>query len=724
MDMDDAKSFLSMQLKHSYDSLSDDILFDFYIPMLERTQRYDRISGFFSSTALAVAARGILGLIENGGTMRLLTCQRLSPEDSAAICACVKESQQQTILSHAMMQTFEATEDAFARDHVAALGWMLEHHRLDMRIAVLLDGHVHAKNSYTTVSRAILHEKIGLLYDTDYHGVSFSGSNNESAMGWLENIEEFKVFKNWVPGEHEFFRIDQNRFENLWKMGDEDGYAVGERRDGIFIKTLPQAVAEELIEAGKEFDRDRLTLRRYQAVRSQKMNVTPRKERLSLYDYQQQAVDQWCANDHALLLEMATGTGKTRTAIGCMKQAMEEVPHRLIIVIATPQTTLTRQWRDDLHHLDLPIASELACDGTQHDWKSELKKAIQRVSVGICDNLVIYTTHATASSDVFLTLLRDASARNHLFLIGDEVHGMGAPKIQRALLPEYAYRLGLSATPQRWFDEDGTTLIQTYFGNDAFRFSLHDALTKFNPRTGKTFLVNYTYHSIRVSLTEEELAAYIALTEKIIQQQRGDDPETREHVQRLLMRRAEITKNAEAKYQALAHVLDTIGPSISKTIIFVSPQQKPHVLQMLAARHIIAHQVTEEESQYESPRGGESERKKMLRQFAAGGYQVLVAMKCMDEGIDIPMARRGILLASSTNPREYVQRIGRVIRQAPGKKTAELYDFFVKPDLASVTDPAIRKLEKRIYQKEFRRIREIATEALNSAEVLIEFAKY
>ena len=99
-------------------------------------------------------------------------------------------------------------------------------------------------------------------------------------------------------------------------------------------------------------------------------------------------------------------------------------------------------------------------------------------------------------------------------------------------------------------------------------------------------------------------------------------------------------------------------------------------------------------------------------------------MKCMDEGIDIPMARRGILLASSTNPREYVQRIGRVIRQAPGKKTAELYDFFVKPDLASVTDPAIRKLEKRIYQKEFRRIREIATEALNSAEVLIEFAKY
>ena len=209
MDMNDAKSFLSMQLKHSYDSLTDDILCDFYIPMLERTQRYDRISGFFSSTALAVAARGILGLIENGGTMRLLTCQRLSSEDSEAICACVKGSQQQSILSHAMMQNFAATEDAFARDHVAALGWMLQHHRLDMRIAVLLDERVRAKGSYTAVSRAILHEKIGLLYDADYHGVSFSGSNNESAMGWLENIEEFKVFKNWVPGEHEFFRIDQ-----------------------------------------------------------------------------------------------------------------------------------------------------------------------------------------------------------------------------------------------------------------------------------------------------------------------------------------------------------------------------------------------------------------------------------------------------------------------------------------------------------------------------------
>ena len=282
----------------------------------------------------------------------------------------------------------------------------------------------------------------------------------------------------------------------------------------------------------------------------------------------------------------------------------------------------------------------------------------------------------------------------------------------------------MSATPQRWFDEDGTALLQTYFGNDAFRFTLHDALTKFNPRTGKTFLVNYTYHSIRVPLTEEEFTAYLVLTKKIIQHQRGDDPASREHLQRLLMQRAEITKNAEAKYLALAHVLDALGPGISKTLIFVSPQQKSRVLQMLAARHIIAHQVTEAESQYESPHGGESERKKMLRLFAAGDYQVLVAMKCMDEGIDIPVARRGILLASSTNPREYVQRIGRVIRQAPGKETAELYDFFVKPDLASAADPAIQSLEKRIYQKEFRRIREIAAEALNSAEVLIKVAKY
>ena len=712
-----------MGIKYSYDSATDNLLDDFYIPMLGKACRYDRISGFFSSTSLAIAAKGIIGLINNDGRMRLITCQRLSKDDAAEIEAYVKdEKTQDEIISRNLKKNLEEIEDNFKKDHVAALGWMLKNHILDMKIAVLYDTEMMDKN-VLSVKNAILHQKVGLLYDKDFNGISFSGSNNESATGWLENIEEFKVFKSWERGQYNFFNDDKNRFENLWNA-DNNEQSLNTNK-GLLIRSLPVAVEEKLLQIGKEFSKDRIALKRYYQVRKRKQRVGIVKEKLSLYSYQKSAVELWKGNDNKLLLEMATGTGKTRTAIGCIQYACEQKQDHLVVIIATPQVTLTRQWMADIQKLNVDIQNTIECDGDAPGWKRKLPKELMMVDIGLHRNLLVYTTHDTACSDYFIDCIRKNARTSFLFFIGDEVHGMGATKSRYGLLPDYTYRLGLSATPRRWFDDEGTELIQEYFGNKAFEFTLHDALTKFNPLTGKPFLVNYWYYPVFVSLTEEELEQYIKVTRRIVKYSNHNDIESKDKVKSLLMQRAEITKNAYNKLKQLEVILDQIGNDISDTIIFASPNQIKDVLKILASRGITAHQVTEHESQAITLKsGGISERQKLLKQFSDGKYQILVAIKCMDEGIDIPTARRGIIISSSTNPREYVQRIGRVIRQAPGKENAEIYDFIVKPNVASSADKDIIKIEKKIYEKEKIRVQDIASEALNEASVIMKIAHF
>lgn len=421
------------------------------------------------------------------------------------------------------------------------------------------------------------------------------------------------------------------------------------------------------------------------------------------------------------MLQMATGTGKTRTAFACIQQACREIKERLLIVIATPQTTLTRQWINDMNKLDLDIDAYTECSGEIVNWRETLKKSLLRVYIGQYKHFVVFTTHATASSQDFIAMVRKYSKEIFEFFIGDEVHGMGAVKTRDALLPEYTYRLGLSATPKRWFDEEGSALLEQYFGNQEFYFGLHDALTTINPRTGRAFLVNYRYYPCFISLTDDELEAYKKISQKISKLSHSKDKELQEARQRLLTKRAEIGKNAQNKYQKLEEILTELGPDIRDTLIFVSPQQIDKVMQILKEHDIIAHRVTQEQSQKKSEKyGGLSEREYIIKQFAKGNYQAIVAMKCMDEGIDIPSARCGIIMASSTNPREYVQRIGRIIRQNGYKSMAMLYDMVIGPQKQIFQDDEYRKMEQQIYEKEMKRIEDLSEEALNNTDVLLD----
>ena len=312
-------------------------------------------------------------------------------------------------------------------------------------------------------------------------------------------------------------------------------------------------------------------------------------------------------------------------------------------------------------------------------------------------------------------------SETEVLFVGDETHWLGARVFQRALLPCYKYRIGLSATPSRWFDDTGTAKLVKYYGERNFEFTIKDALTEYNPKTGKHFLVNYQYLISKVSLNEIETEAYKEISAKIskIWRLKDKDSDAALSLERLLEKRANIIKNASAKYSQLECILDDLQKRgrIENMIVFVSPQQLSNVLSILANKGIIFHKLTEKEGTKPEKRfSNKSEREHIISKFKSKDYQVIVAIKCMDEGIDIPTADVGILMASSTNPREYIQRVGRIIRQSPNKLSASLYDICV--DTVSSLDAESAELERKIRMKEQIRLKEIAANAINSIDAL------
>jgi superfamily II DNA or RNA helicase len=698
-------SFKDLHIKPCYESGVDDIIEDYYVPVLGAAVQYDRIAGFFSSTSLAVAARGIADFIVNGGRMRLITSPRLNGEDIEIVKKIVANDS--SLSPSELGLDLDNLENEFEKNHVKALGWMLASGLLEMKLAVVFNDDGSICDNETISEKGLFHQKVGILKDTEGNEMSFSGSINETASAWVNNDEEFKVFKEWTDA-CEYFERDKKRFDEIWN---------GERKN-VKVYNLPSAIKSNIVHYSSDFDLEGISLKKYRSIRLKSFNFKNDKK---LFFYQADALNKWKENDYRLLFEMATGTGKTRTAIAGIKY-LNETRKRLITIITTPQNTLSKQWKDEVDAQKLSFDESVIVDGSVPQWDGLLIKLLLKNGAGMADHICLYTTHNTASSEKFTNAIQqNLHPGTDVLFVGDETHWLGARKFQHALLPCYKYRIGLSATPSRWFDDSGTAKLVAFYGNANFEFTIKDALTEYNPMTGKHFLVNYHYRISKVSLDESETEQYKEISARISKywNMKDNDPEAALTLERLMEKRANIIKNASAKYHQLDVILDELQAKgrIENTIIFVSPQQITEVLNILALKGIIFHKLTEKEGTKAEKRfGNKSEREHIISKFKSKDYQVIVAIKCMDEGIDIPTADVGILMASSTNPREYIQRIGRIIRQSPNKLSADLYDICV--DTINCVDDDYIALERKIRVKEQTRLREIAENAINSIDAL------
>lgn len=672
-------------LSQSYESTEskNQLVDDFYIPLLEQSNKYYRIAGFFSSSSLVVAAKGIEGLINNGGKMYLLVSPELSDEDYETI-----KEHGRILETNSMFAGLEL--DTVPHENIQALAWLLDSGKLEIKIVV-------GKKS----RNSLFHQKIGIVFDECGDMISFSGSINETAQAWLNNIEEFKVFRSWEAGQLDYLQSDLKKFLDYWK---------NQRTDIADVYDVPEAIKNRIIEKKPRDIWDLNIMRRYRKDKKIKEN------KLSLFPHQERAIEEWINNDYSLLMEMATGTGKTRTAIGGIVEKLK-ASETMMIIVSTPQNTLSRQWKDDFGKLNIHLDREIIADGSNSKWKKDLELLLLDLSDNKCRTGIVFTTHATASDKKFIDIITKNKFDTKILFVCDEAHAAGSGKQRQALLDIYEYRIGLSATPERMFDDWGTSIIRSYFGNKSFEFTISDALNTINPITGKPFLNRFKYFPVFVELSQSETDKYGKITQQIFILKNQDDYDE-EELQRLYDRRAQIGKNAINKFDALDELLEKMNPgAIQDTILFLSDKQIQRSFEIMSDKKIKRAKITESESASKVVNSeGDTERQNIISLFVKQQLQILVGIKCLDEGIDIPNARIAILMSNSTNPREYVQRVGRVIRQAPDKEESIIYDFIVTP-AGGYCDGS------GILEKEAHRAEQIAVNAINYEEVKDWFAE-
>jgi len=684
----------SLQL--SYRSGQDDLVGGFLVPCLERSVLYRRSAGYFSSAGLALAARGIASLMARGGKMRLVASPCLQPGDVERLTAAADEPGE--VLRQIALRSLPEIEDALVQDTLNALAWMAASGRLEVKLAIR-----EAEDG--TIGRGIFHEKAGIFTDEDEPAshIAFSGSSNETAGGLLENFECVDAYPSWTEPERVRAKIED--FEALWN-NTTSGLRVVEFSD----------VSKSLLERFRDPDHPPPGVPISSITREdppEKFAIPPgRRPR----DYQKDAIKAWSDGGGKGIWAMATGTGKTFTALTlAVKVAEKNRP--FVIVVVCPFLNLCEQW---LREMELFGLRPLSCFGDSKKWKSRFEEGYQRLALGMSGVHAIVTTNTTFQSEGFQSYLRPhvTAAKTHHLLIADEVHNLGAKAIAKVLPEGIQLRLGLSATPERHLDPEGTDAILGYFGGIVYEYGIQKAIAS-------GFLCRYRYHPHLVELTDDEADEYAAISARLGPLLAGaekGDHELKESAMGLLIRRARLLAGAENKLVVFDQVLKALPEKPTKALFYCGDgttkdgiskeetRQIQAVSRLLGEKHgLRVRQFTFREST--------AEREEILRDLSSGFLDGIVAIRCLDEGIDLPDLQMGFLLASSTNPRQHVQRRGRLLRPADGKRYAEIHDFVITPtEMPTDTDETLFNLERRLLHRELHRLNEFCQTADNGAE--------
>ena len=675
-----------LELKYTYRSDQDNLVRDFYIPLLRRSSTYQRAVGYFTSNGLNLAAQGIAHLLSNAGQIQLVCSPALQEDDLKAIREGTRKREE--VLLHSAERQLRDIEYHLIRDRLGALAWLIAEGRLQIKLALRVD-----KKGFPV--GGIYHEKLGIFSDAEGDSVAFSGSSNETVGGLVSNFEAVDVFCSWRDPER--CELKHANFTQLWDNQTEQ----------LQILDFTD-VSEELLRQYKQTRKPTFDPTELDGVNENTRQEAPRIPiTIKLRDYQQEAIANWFGNNGRGIYEMATGSGKTYTALGTASKVTKKDGLDALVIIV-PFQHLVTQWKKDCEAFGMrPV---LAFKSSTK-WVPQLTARLFRAGKGGAPFLSVITTNSTFGGREFQSKLQYFP--QNTMLIADEVHNLGAKRIQRLLPEQIPLRLGLSATPERWFDPEGTRALYSYFGKPLQPvFTLQDAIQK-------GALVRYEYHPVFVSLEEDEMDAYLVLTDKIsrmVASGASMEDEENQALSLLLFKRARIIGLARSKIQALRQLMET---RLDET----------HHLFYCGAGKLVG-QDDEDESKYIDTvckvlgrelgfrvnkfvaETAPEERERLKEQLASGRLQGLVAIRCLDEGVDIPAIQTAVIMSSSSNPRQFIQRRGRILRPSEGKDRAVIYDMIVLPPDAET----ISEVESKLLRKEMKRYLEFAESAINSGE--------
>jgi superfamily II DNA or RNA helicase/HKD family nuclease len=604
-------SLRDIEYQEDYRSGYDNIVEDFFRPSLAQAEAYWRAVGYFSSSALESFGAPLGDFIKNGGYIRLITSVELSHGDLEAIQNGISK---QDICAQRLGQIIEVDFADGVGDGTVRLVRLLELGRLEIQIAVPKTG------------TGIYHEKIGLFWDGEDY-VAFTGSSNESRNAFENNRECVDVYPSWTST----VRAPRKRrhFEDLWERNDK----------GVDVYSFPDAVRQKLIRVCGEWEAGHR--RRKQEGR----------EKLNKWRHQDDALEEFLASERGVL-NMATGTGKTRTSLKILR-ALYDRNDIDTVIVSTDGNDLLDQWYAEL----LGIRKDIGAKVFRH-----YKSARETQDFLLEPRSAIFLVSREPLASALRQLPAEIGQRT--LLIHDEVHGLGSPGNRArlgGLSDNIRFRLGLSATPEREYDDEGNAFLSEHIGPELVRFELDDAIRR-------EILAPFDYFPLFYELTSEDRQRVRDVYKRQAARASAGNPMSDEEV---WIEIARVYKTSRAKLPIFDNFIRKNQHLLERCIVFVETQEYgDEVLEII-------HKYRSDFHTYFS--GEESET---LKRFARGELECLITCHRVSEGIDIRSLNSVILFSSARARLETIQRMGRCLRTDPDnpEKVASIVDFIRHSD--------------------------------------------
>lgn len=690
-------------LKYKYRNKHNDVVSEFYNPCLVNSRTYKRAVGYFSSSILANIAIGLTSYLEPGHKIQLLISPELSKDDFEVIKAASFSDQ---FIQDQLTKKLMFSTEVIDTSRYSLLYHLIKMNILEIRFALVKD---YEKT-------AIYHEKIGIFLDEFNNSIVFIGSSNETENAVMRNYESFYTFKSWDPNQKEQCNEEIEHFNILWDGSDP------------FIKTLDvtKAIEQKIVRFSNIDPRfyDKNVAGKIDVKPNPPINLENRipsiQPHIKLKKYQSTAIDNFVKNEYKGIFSMSTGSGKTFTASGAIVRTFEN-KKKLFVVIVAPFLHLVDQWEDELENFNI---FPLKIYGNKESWLRKLYNKTAQFKQGLINFFSVVVTNKTFTDLDFQKYLSEVE--NSTLLIIDEAHNFGSMKLLNSLNQKVPYRIALSATIERHNDEDGTKGLYDYFGKIVIEYDLKQAILD-------GVLTNYYYYPIIVNFTDIELSKYLELSEKISKLYAIHGTEAgknrNQEIDKLLIKRSRIVAGAEEKLKMLFEIIETRYTKDNNLLIYCGALKygdletynfDEDIKQIDYVQKHLGTKLGMRVSKFTADESKE-ERKQIINSYKLNDLQALVAIKCLDEGVNIPAIKTAFILASSTNPRQYIQRRGRLLRTFKGKDFAYIFDFITltRPvkELEKLDDKTLKK-ESGLIKNEINRMREFSNIAINSADSL------
>ena len=626
-------------------------------PALREAVYYRRSVGFFSSSVFSLLLNSLPSFIRNNGKIHLIVSPELSNDDIKAIQ--LGYEKKSDLLNRRFLEDFDAEIRLFDDVGLDTLAELVARGILDVKVASV-------KNDF-----GIYHDKLGILTDRVGNNVVFYGSPNSSANAYLNNYEKIRVVRDWIQGEGEAVRDEISEFDSMWEN----------RNPYLEVFDFMESVKECILVVKEERSRGKKV-----------------KDPIELYDYQKDAIQAWVDKGFRGFYVMATGTGKTWTAIYSAKRLLEE--HKCLIVIAAPYKHLVRQWAEDVNKL-FPDAETVLISSENPQWYTISKRLVLSQQYHPEKQIILITTIKSFYSAKFEKVINLSDEEK--LLIVDEAHRFTQrpENLRRA----YSYMLGLSATPINGKQNESGIALLDFFAGLAYNLPIEEALER-------NFLVHYNYFPVYVTATSAEEENFNAISSNMAGCFRDGVLIDRERFVKYVRARLRIMGMAEEKLARIKTFVDQIKEKDHFVVycgdgrLFDEQDEEIRHIQFVQNQMddmgIRTSQFTANENM--------DRRMELVDMFNKQEIDALVAIRCLDEGINIPSIKSALILSSNDDYREFVQRRGRILRKYKGKKSADIYDVVVLP---SAMCPKMAIIELRRYY-------EYAKLALNKEERLAE----